>query len=261
MNRLFIIVFICSATHQHFGTGQTSELIIFEGDTLALLSLPLEDYLGEFDDRDKYHPALKSGCSTALWRGYVGLWKIENSEFFLIDVYVCGQRDKSIFKKLFDSNSPIKADWFSGNLFIQHGKMLKYNHSGFARYFEEETVIKIEQGNLISQHHYVNGFKPDDRNLSSNPDSVMAEFYKRINWKALPKLSKDYIVFIELKLGEVDSLTIIRSSAPELYEKEVQRIIDEFPKLRKFYSRGEPLEEGYILPVIFTNYQRKRFAR
>lgn len=261
MKRQILTIFIVLSVQLSLATGQHAELIIYNGDTLALLSLPLEDYLGEYEQREKKYPFLNIACSTALWRSYQGVWKLEGNELYLVDVFLCASKEISIFNKLFESESPIKANWFSGNLFIQYGKMLKYNHSGFARYFEEETVINVEQGNLISQQHYVNGFKPDDKNLSSNPDSVMAEFYHRINWKALPKLSKDYKVFVELKLGKVDSFTIIRSSAPELYKKEVQRVIDEFPKLRKFYSRGEPLEEGYILPVNFTHYQRRKYAR
>ena len=95
----------------------------------------------------------------------------------------------------------------------------------------------------------------------SNPDSIMAKVHNQINWKELPNLSKDYKVFVSIKIGKVDSLTIIHSKAPDLYVQEVQRVLDEFPQLRKFYSRGEPLEEGYTFSVIFSNAQRKRFAR
>ena len=186
---------------------------------------------------------------------------MENNELFLVDVFLCASKEKSIFNELFDSKSPIKADWFTGNLFIQHGKMIKYHHSGFERYFEEETKVEIVKGAQINQQHFVNGYRANDMNFPSNPDSIMAEVYNRINWKDLPKLSKDYKVFVSIKIGSVDSLKIIHSKAPELYIQEVQRVLDEFPELRTFYSRGEPVDEGYTFPVIFSNKQRKRFAR
>ena len=255
---LFLLVILVKQLH---ATGQRAELIIYKGDTLQLLSLPLEDYLGEYEEREEKYPFLKLMCSTALWRSYQGLWKLENNELLLVDVYLCAGKEISILDKLFDSEAPIKASWFTGNLFIQHGKMIKYHHTGFERYFEEETKIEIVRGNQINQQHYVNGYRANDMNFPSNPDSIMAEVHNRINWKDLPKLSKDYKVFVSIKMGKVDSLTIMHSKVPGLYVQEIQRVLDEFPQLRKFYSRGEPLEEGYTFPVIFSNAQRKRFAR
>ncbi len=139
--------------------------------------------------------------------------------------------------------------------------MIKYHHSGFERYFEKETKVEIAQGNQTAQQHFVNGYRVNDMNFPSNPDSIMAEVHNRINWKGLPKLSKDYKVFVRLKMGKIDSFTVLHAKAPELYVQEVQRVLDEFPELKKFYSRGEPLDEGYTFPVIFSNAQRKRFAR
>jgi len=47
-----------------YATGQQAELIISKGDTLQLLSLPLEDYLGAFQEREEKYPFLKLTCST-----------------------------------------------------------------------------------------------------------------------------------------------------------------------------------------------------
>ena len=262
MKKQFLVLFISVLlTELSLATGQQAELIIHDGDTLQLLSLPLEKYLGEYEEREKKYPFLKLTCSTALWRSYQGIWKLENNELLLVDVYLCASKERSIFTELFDSESPIKASWFTGDLFIQHGKMIKYHHSGFERYFEEETKVEIVQGIQISQLHFVNGYRANDVTFPSNPDSIMAEVHNRVNWKYLPKLSKDYKVFVSIKMGRADSLTIIHSKAPELYVREVQRVLDEFPELRQFYSRGEPLNEGYTFPVIFSNKQRKRFTR
>ncbi len=235
--QLITILILVLSTQVSLATGQQAELIIYKGDTLQLLSLPLEDYLKEYEERVKKYPFLKQTCSTALWRSYQGLWKIENNELFLVDVFLCASKERRIFNELFDSESPIKADWFTGNLFIQHGKMIKYHHSGFERYFEEETKVEIVQGNQINQQHFVNGYRANDMNFPSNPDSIMTEVHNRINWKDLPKLSKDYKVFVSIKMGMVDSLKIIHSKAPVLYIQEVQRVLDEFPELRKFYSK------------------------
>lgn len=184
-----------------------------------------------------------------------------NNELFLVDVYLCERKEISIFTDFFHSKSPIKATWFSGELFIQHGKMIKYHHSGFQRYYEEETVLAVSNGEVIDKQDFVNGYRTNDNNFPSNPDSIKAEVHKRINWQELPKLSEDYKVFVIVNMGKVDSLTIVLSKAPEAYVQEIQRILNEFPDLRKFYSRGEALGEQYSFPVIFSNEQRKRSAR
>tara|TARA_R110000823_G_scaffold295431_4_gene414819 strand:+ start:39558 stop:40346 length:789 start_codon:yes stop_codon:yes gene_type:complete len=244
-----------------FATGQRSDLIIYKGDTLALLSLPLEEFLGEYDERERKYSILKLTCSTDLWRGYQAFWKLEHNQLSLIDVYLCGNKDKSILKEFFQTQAPSKAIWFTGQLFIQHGKMIKYNHIGFDRYFQEETVVEIEQGNIISEERFVNGIRPDDSGFPNDPDSVIAEVYRRINWENLPELSKEKKLIVSLKTGEIDSLTIIRDKAGEAYIKELQTVLNQFPQLKKFYARGKPLEEAYSFQVIFSNERRRKSNR
>lgn len=111
---------------QSFATGQESELIIFNGDTLQMLCEPLEQYLRDHEPKKRLHIRLDVGCSTALWRGYVGLWEYKDSKLFLVDIYECGDNRKSIRKTIFkDSNGPIFAYWFTGPLYIQVGKVIK----------------------------------------------------------------------------------------------------------------------------------------
>ena len=63
-----ILLFLILSTELTLATGQQAELIIYEGDTLQLLSMPLESYLGEYEEREKKYPFLRQVCSTALWR-------------------------------------------------------------------------------------------------------------------------------------------------------------------------------------------------
>ncbi|ADR20943.1 hypothetical protein MATR_14310 [Marivirga tractuosa] len=259
MNRLLIIVIICFGNHQLFATGQAAERIIYEGDTLELLSLPLEDILGEYEERIKKYPSLKGMCSTGLWRNYIGYWKIENSKLYLIDVFKCGEHANSLLEEIFDQVSPIKADWYTGKLFIQHGKQIKYQHSGFERYYEQETVITIEQGRLKNKEFFTNGYLKDDPGFSCEADSIMAKVHNMIKWEELPELSKDFKIYVSLTTGAKDSLSIIKSKAPELYADELNRVLEEFSELKKFYSRGEPVRERFAFPVIFSEEQRKRF--
>ena len=96
--------------------------------------------------------------STANWRGYVATWEIIDNTLYLtnIDSYICprleGECQRATLELSFGEkciDSKVKADWFTGNLPIPDGKILKQkNVIGIA--YEREIVIKIESGNLIT---------------------------------------------------------------------------------------------------------------
>jgi hypothetical protein len=263
MKYILTIIFILLTT-LCFATGQEGELVIYKGDTLAMLSEPLEIYLQRKEPRQKLHPSLENGCSTALWRGYVGLWRIENNRLLLVDVYACGNKKESIKDKIFiPQDSEIFADWFTGDLFIEKGKVIKYNHSGYDRYYEMEIVANVNGGIIENEKEYKNGVEPSDNRFSRDPKDIQAEIYKRINWNRLPKLSKDKKLILTLKFdgeGKI-SETEINGGIEKEYEDEIESILKTFPTIQVFYSRGKPIDEGWVIPIFFSNECRRRYAR
>jgi len=262
MRSISIIIFFLW-TADSFATGQTSELIIYKGDTLTMLCEPLETYLQKNEPREKFYPFLKDGCSTALWRGYVGLWEIKGNRLFLIDVFACGDKTKSIRSKIFkEQNSKILADWFEGKLFIERGKMIKYTHMGYDRYYEKEILIDVEKGMIGNTVEYDNGVKPNDNGFSRDPNDIQAAIYKAINWDKF-KLSKDKKLFVTIKIGEDGKLgePEINGQIENEYKDEITRIIKDFPTVQVFYSRGLPINEGWVIPIFFSKEHRKRYVR
>lgn len=231
-----------------------------------MLCEPLEIYLQKNEPRDKLHPFLKDGCSTALWRGYVGLWEIDNGRLLLVDIYMCGDKKRSIKDTIFkNQNSKIFADWFSGQLFIEKGKVIKYNHMAYDRYYENEIVAEVKNGVIEREIEYKNGVKPDDKRFSRDIRTIDEEIYKRIDWNKLPKLSNDKRIIAELildngKLTTTDSI-IDKQRIEDIYKAELKRVIANFPDIQVFYSRGQPLREGYYGPIIFSRQNKRRYAR
>jgi hypothetical protein len=247
-----------------FATGQTGELVIYKGDTLTMLCEPLETYLQKNEPREKFFPFLKDGCSTALWRGYVGLWEIRENQLFLIDVFACGDKTKSIKDKIFKGKTlEIFADWFAGQLFIERGKVIKYNHMGYDRYYEREIVMVVKNGIVDTETEYNNGVKPNDNRFSRDPKDIQAEIYKGINWDKVPKLSKDKKLFVTIKIDEEGKIaeSEINGRIEKQYKDEIERIIKEFPTIQVFHSRGRPINEGWVIPIFFSKENRRRYAR
>lgn len=264
MRRLSIIILSLWATFS-FATGQRGELVIYKGDTLIMLSEPLETYLRDNEPREKLHPILGNGSSTALWRGYVGLWRIENGQLLLIDVYAFGDKAQSIKKFIFKNRQgDILADWFTGELVIGKGKVIRYNHGGYDRSYEQEIVVTVQDGNVKNEIEHKNGVRSDDKRFTRDVNKIIEEIYARIDWKKLPKLSYDKRVFASLILdnGRLATDTVIdKQNIEEIYKTEVKRVIAEFPAVQVFYSRGEPLREGYYGAIIFSRQNKRKYGR
>lgn len=86
---------------------------------------------------DEYDEIL---CSTACWRGYQGIWWINDDRFYLA-------RIEGKYEML--GKEPILADWFTGVLRIPRGKLLQYVHMGYGSVFEEELHIEVENGLVV----------------------------------------------------------------------------------------------------------------
>ena len=229
-----------------------------------MLCEPLELYLRNNEPRKRFHPSLEAGCSTALWRGYVGLWRIESNRLFLVDVYVCGDKNRSIKDQIFTGkDTEIFADWFTGDLFIEKGKIIKYNHSGYDRYYEMEIVANVNGGIIKNEMEFENGVVPSDNRFSRDPKDIQAEIHKRIDWDRLPKLPKDNKLFLTLKFdgqGKISEWEINGEIEKE-YKDEIESIIKTFPTIQVFYSRGQPINEELVIPIFFNNKYRRRYAR
>ena len=111
---------------------------------------------------EKHHIELFADCS-AIWRGYIAKWKIENGMLYLIEIYanvtgVQSQRhskcsEDTIYRLLsdkavsmdyfFPNQSKVFADWYSGNLPVHNGNA----SNGESQYL----IFKIDKGRIIEQ--------------------------------------------------------------------------------------------------------------
>lgn len=142
-------------------TAQSSEKLLYNGETYWMSSEPLQPYIANLS----IEPILNAP-STALWRGYIGTWEINENKLYLIDLICYGENyEEKSMDYLFSSNGKQFAEWFSGNLFIPDGEMLKYVHAAYASIYERTIILEIKSGVLISQKSITNTLPdhdPDD---------------------------------------------------------------------------------------------------
>jgi len=159
-------------------TTQYSEILKYNGEYVAMPSEPLNVYL-----KKKEIEFVLS--STACWRGYKGKWEIENEKLFLneLEAYIEGYKVVGI-NYLFPEKQRVFADWFSGEVRIVKGELLKYVHMGYQSIYEKDIFLEFKNGILIKKREVDNReifLKQKEEGYKIKQEQV----YKKSFWKKL----------------------------------------------------------------------------
>lgn len=238
---LLVILLCCCSTSGLRATGQIGERIIIGKDTLDMLTCPIEvDSIlsGLVCKR------LPGFVSTGCWRGYQGLWRIDDGKLVLdkiVDIRSCYSPSDSvpevtvdlngIFDRYRDEQGKVVASWFNGELRVVSGELIYYFHSGFERQYEHEQVYHIKGGKVTSQAIYKNSFK---KGISSLNGLLYVESI--FNGDRFPEL-KDTCLSVDIDIrpkldGSVDSLSVhfyglenIKPERKQLYLDEINSCV------------------------------------
>lgn len=135
-------------------TAQIAETLHYNGRKLSMCTEPLNDY---FVFRGIEAP-FKSNC-TALWRGYVGEWEINDDRLYLINLSGSLEDGTDAALEIIFPGFPdrVFAHWYSGIVRIPQGKMLEYIHMDYGSTYEEDLLIEIQKGVVVSLNVRQNG--------------------------------------------------------------------------------------------------------
>ncbi len=133
-------------------TGQTAERLIVGCDTMSLYALPLmkadSTVLARLEKRLK---EIDAPWSTACWRAYIGVWRLDKGRLWLERVETTKGDPVFTGAELFPKSaegSRARADWFSGEIRYGTGALVYYQHDGFKRNLEREWVAEIFEGRV-----------------------------------------------------------------------------------------------------------------
>jgi hypothetical protein len=143
-------------------TAQVSETLIYGGKELMMFSTPLDPYL-------RANRLSFISPHTACWRGYEGTWEIKGSEsnegLYLVALQayrsyedIVGLED--IFPGFPDG---VFAHWFSGEIRLPQGNLLKYIHGGYASTYEYDLFLEIKKGLVVNKRATHNTVDHDER--------------------------------------------------------------------------------------------------
>lgn len=157
MKTIILILLLSCFVQDVFATAQIPDRLIYEGKSYHLHNNPLEVYFKE-------HPRKRPEgevTSTALWRGYIATFEIQDQVLVLKDLQIEvyehqeGKEEwmpnttlKSVLKEVFPEEEAFKIDWCTEVLILPSGKLIKYVHHAYASTFEEYVLLEMKGGIL-----------------------------------------------------------------------------------------------------------------
>lgn len=243
-----------------FGTAQTTDYLIYKGDTLDIYSFPLESYFSQESRPDSVFE--KYGYnSTGCWRGYIGYWELRNDSLFLKELIGrSGGIDLSLVfgEKIIDQDSGIFADWFNGSLFHPYGEMKYYIADGSPSIYEYEREYYFEEGKLDKIKEYDN--RKTRKSIYSEDIGLLKEYIQsKINYELL-ETQTDSTIKVLVKncevteAGKIDSVEILKGWNSE-YDREALRVVKEIPEWEVIFRHGKQEQWKWMIPVVFRKKQ------
>jgi hypothetical protein len=128
-------------------TAQIREIIDYKCERNVMATEPLFPYLQS--RKDICFNAKSTGC----WRGYLGIWQINDNRLFLVKLkgYIDKDYKEVELEYIFPGKKEVFADWFSGEIRISQGELLKYVHMGYQSIFEKDLILEFKEGVLMNE--------------------------------------------------------------------------------------------------------------
>ena len=127
-------------------TIQAADILSFNGKKTTIATEPLKPYLETRSDVGFIYK------TTALVRGYIGRWEIKNNKLFLVSLLGFIENNEQVdLNYLFPNQSEVFANWYSGDIRIPEGELLKKINVGYASVFEKDRFLTFKEGILISE--------------------------------------------------------------------------------------------------------------
>ena len=259
-----------------YATGQEGDVIYINGERLDLLGKPI------CLDSTLYHTLKDELPSnrpivTSNWDGFTAYWSINNDKLYLDSVRceaydpkakaVTGESIPSmtlyrIFNRYCAGNR-IAASWVSGKIRVAKGKVIYYQHSGFERNYEEETILDIDKGKVIGKKEYHNfvkdGFAFDK--LQENGAQEMLHKILPLHIERYPELVNVKRLIFSVKRARVDekgnllecNVQVVRPDAGPQLATEIAEALKNYHPWKVYYINGEYRAlgiENWSIPYI-----------
>ncbi len=283
-----VLIFLILCSKEGYSSPQSPDLLIYNGDTVGINTLLLEQYFDQVGKNDDIEGKLfglnfRDGASFNCWRGYQAVFEISDDTLWLKHITSCNEyfyfdsidakKSRERIEEIFGNmtrNGKVLVDWFTGHLSIPRAgsKILRWD-GVFSRSFEQEILFKINNGVIDSVSQVQNYIDIPERINRRYGDSIVSEIFdviKRIKWRDIDKFDCSEVYSITIGTNGLIKDIIM---AEYQTEEEIQKYWDtrrEYNyclrtlrnalKAMKFdilKESGEPIEEEIHLDIWFND--------
>ena len=245
-----------------YATGQEGDVIYINGERLELLGKPI------CLDSTLYHTLIDELPSdrpivTSNWDGFTAYWSINNDKLYL-DSVRCEAYDPKVKAVVGESIPPetlyrifnryiagnrIAASWVSGKFRAGKGKVIYYQHTGFERNYEEETILNINHGEVTEMNAYRNfvndGFAFDK--LQQKGAQEMLRKILPLHVERYPELAHAKRLVFKVKRARVDEkgnllecdVQVVKPEVNPQLATEIAETLKTYHPWRVYYINGE----------------------
>ena len=260
--RLLLCAQLMLLTLTAYATAQEGDVIYINGEKLKLLGNPINLdsalYHTLKDELPSNRPIVSSN-----WDGYTAYWSINNDKLYL-DSVRCEAYDPKVkavvgesippetLNRIFNSYSAgnrIVASWVSGKIRVAKGKVIYYQHSGFERNYEEETILDIDKGKVVGKKEYHNfvkdGFSFDK--LQENGAQEMLHKILPLHIERYPELANVKRLIFRVKRARVDekgnllecNVQVVKPDDNPQLATEIAEALKTYHPWKVYYINGE----------------------
>lgn len=244
-----------------FSTGQFLERINDNEVNKGLASYLLELDSVSFSKIKERIP--KGMVSTALWRNYIGHWKIKNDSLFLDSILVKDETCDTLrfIPAIIDdiyaarrAPSGFFADWVTDTIRLVSDDVVHYEHMGWESTWVKEEFVSVKDGLIKNRIEYEN------RVVNQVNDYDSRKIIDSLNLGFIPGriiLKFGYQGFDENGNPTGYKVNVLRSCGDTIVDNRVARVLRDSTVIRKlvpiYYIRGE-----YKSEVCYLNLPKSR---
>jgi len=242
---VILSIFLIVQFSELFATAQYGDRLVIDKDTFWINSNPLESYFDIKGNRTINDEEIQGGC-TALWRGYVATWLLQNDSLFLIRIQTdyCGDNPIDLdIKKEFGSNK-VFAEWVNHTIVQTKGELIQYVHMGYMSIYEQEIFYRLENG-VLKNTEIKKYVKYNDKRIlpvkSILSDTINKLILKEITIKDREQFSDDNTCFIDIifnSKGEIKKIVLgynqhVQNKMEEIILSRAKKALTNFPKIMR----------------------------
>ncbi|WP_369049373.1 hypothetical protein [Tenacibaculum sp. UWU-22] len=284
MNKIFAYILILGTIVKV--SGQNSDILVLEKDTLNLYSNPLEkrtDWERINQSITKQIQEYEFNASqdsiiefSPFFQNYKTEWKIEKGNLYFNKITTYTDLESKLdLTKIFKGNKfPLIADWLNDSLIIFEGNCIicESNHLKNTSIYPNELILKFRKGTLVNKSRYKNQILKESKLSGLDPSEYLKYIYSKVNWSKLGKMDKTIQAFVSIepdkngKLKKIDwentyliSDNNIIKIKKNRFLKEAVRIAKHIPDWTVILSHKKIMNQG--ISIIFSQEMKEKYAR